>query len=93
VLITLGTGGRVQRRELIAYHAYGVIGLHEDQNGERKVEIVDPGSTPRQSDGVLEEAMGNLGLEGGDGRSLSPGSSFYVLHCRPGIMPMTRAER
>ena len=49
------------QRELVSFHAYGVIGLREEK-GERVLEIVDPGSTPRQPDGVLEEAIDQLSL-------------------------------
>jgi calpain-7 len=61
VLVTLGTGKEVQR-ELVPFHAYAVIGLKEDK-GERVLEIVDPGSTSRQADGVLEQSMDQLSLQ------------------------------
>jgi calpain-7 len=66
LLVTLGTGEVVQR-ELVPFHAYGVIGLREE-NGERRLEIVDPGSTPRQSDGVLEESMNRLSPKPNEGK-------------------------
>lgn len=66
VLVTLGTGKTV-RGDLVAYHAYGVISLEETQDGERVLEIVDPGSTPRQSHGVLEESMDRLSLSNQQG--------------------------
>lgn len=59
--MTLGTGKDVQR-DLVPFHAYGVISLREE-NGERVLDVVDPGSTPRQSDGVLEESMDQLNLK------------------------------
>ena len=65
--MTLGTG-KVVQRDLVPFHAYGVIGLREER-GERVLEIVDPGSTPRQSDGVLEESMDQLSLKPKDGMS------------------------
>jgi len=65
VLVTLGTG-KVVQRDLVPFHAYGVIGFREEK-GERVLEIVDPGSTPRQSDGVLEESMDQLSLNSKDG--------------------------
>jgi hypothetical protein len=69
--VTLGTG-KVVQRDLVPFHAYGVIGLREEK-GERVLEIVDPGSTPRQSDGVLEESMDQLSLKPKDGTfSASP---------------------
>lgn len=61
MLVTLGTGKMVVR-DLVAYHAYGVIGVSENEAGDRVLEVVDPGSTPRQSDGVLEESMVQLNL-------------------------------
>ena len=61
VLVTLGTGKQVVG-DLVAFHAYGVIGVREDGNGDRLLEVVDPGSTPRQSVGVLEESMAQLSL-------------------------------
>lgn len=67
VLVTLGTGKQVTEG-MVAYHAYGVIGISEDGAGERVLEIVDPGSTPRQTDGVLEESMDRLSLNGGSER-------------------------
>lgn len=67
VLVTLGTGKNVQR-ELVPFHAYGVIGLREE-NGERILEIIDPGSTPRQPDGVLEESMDQLTLRPKEGEA------------------------
>lgn len=63
--MTLGTG-KVVQRDLVPFHAYGVIGLREVK-GERILEIVDPGSTPRQSDGLLEESMDQLSLKPKDG--------------------------
>ena len=65
--MTLGTG-KVVQRDLVPFHAYGVIGLREVK-GERILEIVDPGSTPRQSSGVLEESMDQLNLKPKDGTS------------------------
>jgi hypothetical protein len=67
VLVTLGTG-KVVQKELVPFHAYGVIGLREEK-GERVLEIVDPGSTPRQPEGVLEESMNQLSLKPTEGRS------------------------
>jgi calpain-7 len=68
VLVTLGTG-KVVQRDLVPFHAYGIIGLQEEK-GERVLEIVDPGSTPRQSDGVLEESMDQLSLKPKMGQSI-----------------------
>ena len=65
--MTLGTG-KVVQRDLVPFHAYGVIGFREEK-GERVLEIVDPGSTPRQSDGVLEESMNQLSMNSKDGMS------------------------
>ena len=65
--MTLGTGKNVQR-ELVPFHAYGVIGLREE-NRERILEIIDPGSTPRQPDGVLEESMDQLTLRTKEGEA------------------------
>lgn len=76
VLITLGTGKQVVR-DLVAYHAYGVIGIREDEYGDRVFEVVDPGSTPRQSDGVLEESMAQLSLAPQQGKHLS--SRTFVI--------------
>jgi hypothetical protein len=58
VLITLGTGGKVDRG-LVAFHAYGVLSLREE-GGERVLEVIDPGSIPIS--GGLEEGMSGLGL-------------------------------
>jgi hypothetical protein len=58
----------VVQKALVPFHAYGVIGLREEK-GERVLEIVDPGSTPRQPDGVLEESMNQLSLKLTEGRS------------------------
>jgi hypothetical protein len=69
VLVTLGTG-KVVQRDLLPFHAYGVIGLREEK-GERVLEIVDPGSTPRQSNGVLEESMDQLSLKPKEGKFIS----------------------
>jgi hypothetical protein len=77
--VTLGTG-KVVQRDLVPFHAYGVIGLREEK-GERVSEIVDPGSTPRQSDGVLEESMDQLSLASTDGVS-NVGSSWERLMIR-----------
>ena len=79
MLVTLGTG-KVVQRDLVPFHAYGVIGLREEK-GERVLEIVDPGSTPRQSDGVLEESMDQLSLASTDGVS-NVGSSWVRLMIR-----------
>jgi calpain-7 len=79
VLVTLGTG-KVVQRDLVPFHAYGVIGLREEK-GERVLEIVDPGSTPRQSDGVLEESMDQLSLASTDGVS-NVSSSWVRLMIR-----------
>jgi len=77
--VTLGTGKAVQM-DLVPFHAYGVIGLREEK-GERVLEIVDPGSTPRQSDGVLEESMDQLSLNSKGGVS-DDGSSWLGLMIR-----------
>jgi hypothetical protein len=77
--VTLGTG-KVVQRDLVPFHAYGVIGLREEK-GERVLEIVDPGSTPRQSDGVLEESMDQLSLKPKEGES-NDSSSWARLMIR-----------
>lgn len=74
VLVTLGTGKEVNG-DLVAFHAYAVIGVREDESWDRVLEVVDPGSTPRQSDGVLEESMAQL--------SLAPQQGQYTLFIIP----------
>ena len=77
--MTLGTG-KVVQRDLVPFHAYGVIGLREEK-GERILDIVDPGSTPRQSDGVLEESLDQLRANSKGGVS-DDGSSWLGLMIR-----------
>lgn len=92
VLVTLGTG-KVARRDLLAFHAYGVIGLEETKAGERVLEIVDPGSTPRQPDGVLEESMNQLSLDSQQGGLEFPSplgsDEQQLMKCSIGSFKMT----